>query len=226
MSDNKGVNCMFQRLVLLLIVLFAICYPYHETRANSSHTIGVRVGPNFGYTDYDNPMTSWDPGWDIGFLAGGFYEISISRYIMLVPELRFVRLQNKVDLISSVKGHFNIRHDYIAFPIALRFVLFTDVLFIDIGPEVAILVSAESLSDYEDPFRGKVESTEDIEDKMNNLNVSSYIGVGINTSAWGIPLEFGFRYNYGLTDVAKEDKWISNWSTREISVNMSYLIIF
>lgn len=218
---------MQRRVIIPVILMIALCLPQVTDGAERTRGVGLHLGLNLGYVDYEEPMDTWDPGWDMGFAGGVFLEIPITQYLTLVPEMRFMRIQNQVEISPSfAEGHFNIRHDYISLPLILRVSILKNILFIDCGPAFSVLVSAKSLVDYTDPIGGPVDKTDDIKDIMENFNLSAVLGIVFDASNWNVPVELNTRYNHGFTEVAEEDLWLSDWKTREISVSLAYVFRF
>jgi len=197
---------------------------------------GIQLGINYVSLNYEDPMDVWEPGWRVGYSAGGFIEIPLATNFSLQPGLRYVQLGNKVDVdIGSEQqegrlcGEFKIIQNYLSVPILFKVNLHrSPTLFLLAGPEMGFLMSARSKEsetiEFESPsFREERSTDEDISENLESSNISLNAGLGIEFEVAAHSLHIQLQYSHGLTETAKEESWITNWKTREIRTSIGYL---
>ncbi len=208
-------------IIAFMIILIDL---WGSVNAGGIAEIEVGAGPNFGYLAYDDPLEIWDTGWAFGFTGEIGFEIPISDRLALIPSARFVSLSNKVEFDDpDIKGEYDINHKMISVPLLFRYDLKENMLFVETGPEISFFISSELNADYEELGIPRKE-TDDISDRVNNYNVGGCIKIGFKASRWNIPIAVTAAYHHGITGVAEEDKWLSDWKTREITLSVIYLL--
>ena len=214
---------MFLRPVLAvagIVVLTAIVTPH---RTDARFVLGLQGGPNLGSARYDDPMPVWDSQWDVGFSVGAFTEFGLQDRLSLVPEIRYVRIKNRVDFTPPFRGHFQLTHEYLSVPVALRLRVLENTLFLDAGPDVSVLLSAKSQGEVKHPeFEITTDLTRDITEVMERWTFALFGGITFNASSLGLPVEVRVRYAAGVTGAAKEKEWWSNWKTRELAAALAF----
>lgn len=191
--------------------------------------LGVEAGANLSTLRYDDELSVWDNGWRTSFTGGAVFEILQPGRFALVTGLRFVRQGNEVSYeyltgpsSDRVIGEFRIFQDYLAVPVLMEFrPLHSRRLFVSLGPEIGILVSAR-LDDERAVISGgtRSESTvsRNIKSDLTPANVTLDVGMGFE-----FPMEnhvgvAQVRYVHGVIDVADKDAWITNWKTQGVEV--------
>lgn len=179
----------------------------------------VEAGVNLSTLDYDRPAAFWRNGWRPSFTGGASLEIPLGSRFRLAPGLRYVRKGNQVRLDGQfAPGQFRIVQDYLALPLTLQVTPFRSrAVGLFIGPEIAILAAAQSLIE---PAAVRTGSYDDIRDDLERLDLALDIGVEV-----AFPIEnheglVRFRYSHGLTGVAQEGHWVTDWTTRGLMLGL------
>lgn len=194
------------------------------TRAGARVRAGVEIGLNYSTLHYDDlsgfPMSLWDPGWRPSFTAGATLQIPIRGQFGLVTGLRYVQQGNRVTYndpgeVPPLRGEFRIYQDYVSVPALLTAHLSSAPrFFLSAGPEVAFLVAAHSVIDQSSPALPS--KSTDFKDTMNSVNVTLDAATG-----YEFPVEqhvgtVSVRYAHGVTGVAKQGQWGTDWQTRGV----------
>ena len=149
-TGRKGGGNVMKRGLLWSMILAILASP---TWASRTLHPGVQVGfawTNLNYDDPD-PFGFWDAQWDNGFTVGAFVDIQIIGPLSVVPELQFVRYQNKVEVDTGpgtprITGDFQIEQDYVSFPLLVKWKpvpLAAMDFFVAGGVELGFLTSAK-----------------------------------------------------------------------------------
>ena len=193
-------------------------------RGEARMRAGVELGLNYSSLSYDDltrfPQTIWDPGWRPSFTGGATLQIPIRGQFGLVTGLRYVQQGNRVTYndpaqVPPLRGEFRIYQDYVSVPALLTFHLSgAPRLFLSAGPEVAFLVAAHGVIDQSSPPLPS--KSTDHKDSMNSVNVTLDAATG-----YEFPVEqhvgtVSLRYAHGVTGVAKEGQWGTDWQTRGV----------
>ncbi|MFW6371583.1 MAG: porin family protein [Bacteroidota bacterium] len=160
---------------------------------------GVKAGLNLSNLTVDDTS---DRNLRTGFHAGVFGRLGISEFFSLQPELLYTTkgFTNNYDLaVASSEVDFNL--NYIEIPVNVVYHLSEDFAF-QLGPYVGYLAGAnvETNNEVLDFFDFETDS------ELDRDNFKS-IDFGI-TAGLDFTLEqfiFGFKYNMGLTGVAKDN---------------------
>jgi len=212
-----------------LTLLCAIILAAFITPTLAARTIhpGVQGGYTLTNLKYDdpNPLGFWDAQGDNGFSAGVFFDIELNAPLSLVPEIRFTRYRNHVTVDSgpgtpSAHGEFEIEQDYVSVPVLMKWKPVparVAELFFTGGVELGFLVSASArVNTVEQPGDIITDEEQDIKDTMENTNFSLLIGAGVDIHAASHIVVLQVRYNHGLTGVADDTQWITNWKTQAV----------
>ena len=167
--------------LILLIAFFSIS---NYSISQKEIQYGLKAGINI--SDLTGVTFGWEPRVSIHF--GGVLEIPISEDMSIQTELLFSS-QGVND--SSFFSDDQIITNYLNLPVNAKYFI-TEDFSIELGPQLGILLSANSEIDGSD---------ENIKGDLNSLDF------GLNT---GIEYKFenglnlGFRYVFGLSNVAKD----------------------
>lgn len=178
----------------------------------------VEAGLHLSTLDYDQELDFWRNGWRPSFTAGASVEIRLGERFRLAPGLRYVRKGNRVRY-DGFTGQFRIVQDYVALPLTLQVTPFRSrPIALSIGPEVGILASAHSFYEPGVVFSGG--SYADIQNDLEDLDVVLDVG-----AEYAFPIEnheglVRFRYSHGLTGVAREGHWVTDWTTRGLNLGL------
>ena len=156
-------------------------------------SFGFKGGLNFSnlYTDQvdDNNVLT-------GFNAGLYAKFPIAKGIAIQPEISYTTKGAELVYNNAfAKGTSKFNVNYIEVPVLLVMNI-TDNFNVHVGPYAAYMVS------------GKTETDSNIFTSENKLDTNDFNkfdagiagGVGVDLDA----LNFGVRYNYGLTNIGKE----------------------
>ena len=156
-------------------------------------SFGFKGGLNFSnlYTDQvdDNNVLT-------GFNAGLYAKFPIAKGIAIQPEISYTTKGAELVYNNAfAKGTSKFNVNYIEVPVLLVMNI-TDNFNVHVGPYAAYMVS------------GKTETDSNIFSSQNQLDTNDFNkfdagiagGLGVDLDA----LNFGVRYNYGLTNVGKE----------------------
>ena len=156
-------------------------------------SFGFKGGLNFSnlYTDQvdDNNVLT-------GFNAGLYAKFPIAKGIAIQPEISYTTKGAELVYNNAfAKGTSKFNVNYIEVPVLLVMNI-TDNFNVHVGPYAAYMVS------------GKTETDSNIFSSQNQLDTNDFNkfdagiagGLGVDLDA----LNFGVRYNYGLTNIGKE----------------------
>ena len=162
-------------------------------------SFGFKGGLNFSnlYTDNvdDNNILT-------GFNAGLYAKLPITNSIAIQPEISFTTKGAELvydNAIAQGTSKFNI--NYIEVPVLLVMNI-TENFNVHVGPYAAYMVSGKTTNDSN---FGSSQSELDTND-YNRVDAGLAGGVGIDLDV----VNFGVRYNYGLTKIGKENSSISS----------------
>lgn len=173
----------------------------NDSQGDRTIRLGLKGGVNLSnlYTDNADKQKSL-----LGFNAGLFAKLPISKLIAIQPELYFITKGAEVTYNNPfVQGAAKFRYNYLEMPI-LVVVNVNENFNIHAGPYAAFMLSGDvknqnstSLFDFE-----KNINTDD----YNRFDVGLTAGVGIDIGAIGL----GARYAYGVNKVGKESTFLGN----------------
>jgi hypothetical protein len=176
---------LMKKTIFTLVLLAGVA---GTAQAQSDVSLGLKAGASLSnFTgadakDYKNLF---------GFHAGVFANIGITSMVAFQPELLYTQKGAKRPLvgISGPEGDLTLRAHYVDVP--LVFHVNANGLFFEAGPQVGLLVGAQS----------KFGNTStDVKDRYNTLDVGYVAGLGYQRKTGpGI----GLRYNGGFTNVGK-----------------------
>lgn len=121
----------------------------------------------------------------LGFQAGGFANIGLSKLFAFQPEVLYSRKGAKLPSSPEVTT----RLDYVDVP--LVFHVNVDGLFFEAGPQVGFLVAARQKTDNQ---------SLDVKPNYNTVDAGYLFGLGYQRKTG---LGVGLRYNGGITNVEK-----------------------
>ena len=223
-SQNGGIDMASttKSVAVLLLALLVLGVP---VAANGSVSWGVNTAANRSAIEYDEKwMTFEETSWGTGFSVGLEAERSFTEHVAVVSGLRYLRLSARTVLNEDyASGHFDLVQSYASLPLSLRYYFGKEqTVFFEAGVDIGVLLTAVREEDY-DVGLAVHDSTIDIRDKMDSFNYGVAIGLGIDISASGLPVQIRARYVEGLAGVADSENWFSDWRVREIGVGVSYV---
>jgi|GEM_PF-4526710 len=177
---------------------------------------GIYGGINAGYVDYASAIAGLDPGWGIGYTVGPFAEFSLTQSVRLQSGVRFDHFKNHSDVAKSygAGGWGELVLDCVSVPVLAKVAIVGEGrLFFIAGPELEYVRQAESRQEI-----GGRESSYDMGDEVNRLNLALDAGLGIEFRTGGHAIFIQGIYCHGLTNVSRRGYWLRDWQTREIAV--------
>jgi hypothetical protein len=127
------------------------------------------------------------------YFIGGVVEVPITERLSFQPEVIYSKQGTTIEVPSEntfrrIESVISQKLDYLNIPLLAKFNL-ADVLYLEAGPQVGVLLKAEQDDlDNKDAFKSV--------DFGANLGVSIKFQSGIN---------FGFRYNFGLSNINEDE---------------------
>ena len=184
---KKSKNLIFASLALGLISITGI------QAQEKTASYGFKGGLNFSnlYTDNvdDNNVLT-------GFNAGLYAKFPISKGIAIQPEISYTTKGAELVYNNAfVKGVAKFNVNYIEVPVLLVMNI-TDNLNLHVGPYAAYMVSGKTSNDSNLISTQRELDTND----FNKFDAGLAGGLGIDLDV----VNFGVRYNYGLTKIAKQ----------------------
>ncbi len=187
----------------------------HEEEDGNMHKfephIGLKGGLNF------SDLYTSDAQKDrmlVGFHAGVYAQLPITRRISIQPELYYTTkgaevTYNNVFVQGVARYHFN----YIELPILLS-VNLVENFNLQFGPYIAYLVNGKTTNESSNSNSFDFEKNLNTDD-YNRFDAGITLGGGIDIGALGL----GVRYCYGLTTVGKERTYLGQPYTLPDSKN-------
>ena len=178
--------------LLLTIALVSFCFS-----ANAQVKFGARAGLNFASMTGDDTV-GLDGRTSLHF--GITTEIEISDSFSLQPELTYSGQGYTADYefddfeSGTVRGEITGRVNYLNLPVMAKFYV-AESFSLEFGPQIGFLMSAEE-NDYDTTYGSE---TYDIKEDLKSTDFSLNFGAGYKLDSG---LNFGLRYNMGLTDVS------------------------
>ena len=184
---KKSKNLIFASLALVLISITGI------QAQEKTASYGFKGGLNFSnlYTDNvdDNNVLT-------GFNAGLYAKFPISKGIAIQPEISYTTKGAELVYNNAfVKGVAKFNVNYIEVPVLLVMNI-TDNFNLHVGPYAAYMVSGKTSNDSNLISTQRELDTKD----FNKFDAGLAGGLGIDLDV----VNFGVRYNYGLTKIAKQ----------------------
>jgi len=142
-------------------------------------TLGLKGGVNFPSWQVSMNGLDINTSKSTKFLVGGFLNYPLNESVSIQPELLYQVMGTKTDTSS-------IEQNYLTIPLLFKFAL-TDLLSIEAGPQLGILLGAASKTDT-------ILSKKD----FKATDFQFVFGGGINLTE---KIHAGFRYGYGLSNI-------------------------
>lgn len=148
----------------------------------------VKFGPKAGANLATFNNGSNDIEMKVSFHVGAFAEISLMDQFALQPELLY-------SAQGAKSGNNKWNYDFINIPIMAKYYVIDD-LAVEAGPYVGFLMNAK--------IKGNDGVSMDVKDGLNTVDFGLGFGVSYN---FNDGLFAGARYNFGLTDLAKNNEY-------------------
>ncbi|CAM1370518.1 porin family protein [Tenacibaculum xiamenense] len=167
---------------------------------------GAKSGLSFSNLNIKNAFGAQSFDSSTNFHFGGVVEFKLSEKFSVQPELLFSRQGN----VAIFKGGTGVvmmdfedktRLDYLNVPVMLKY-YFIKKISVEVGPQIGVLLSAKSIID-DKSIPGDTQEKRDIKDHIESIDFGVNFGVG---SKLENGINFGLRYNLGVTDIVKSDE--------------------
>ncbi|MCB9201950.1 MAG: PorT family protein [Flavobacteriales bacterium] len=137
----------------------------------------------------------------VGFYVGGYANIGITEVFSFQPELLYSAQGAKFEESGSGYSYEEkLNLSYLNIPLMLQYEL-AEGFKAEFGPQVGFLLSAKDK--WEGSYAGESESgDEDVKDAFKSIDFGLNIGLNYELESG---LNFGARYNVGLSNIADED---------------------
>jgi long-subunit fatty acid transport protein len=180
---------------------------------------GVKAGLNLASISGDDTE---DLDGRTSFHFGGIAEIKLSDKFSFQPELLYSAQGAK----SSYEDQFEkeeatIKLDYINLPLMAKYYV-AEGFSIEAGPQIGFLMNSEADYDYidkEDPEFSE-SGTEDLKDEIKGIDFGFNLGFGYKLEGG---LNFGARYNLGLSDLWDVDNGGIKNQNSVIQISIGYM---
>ena len=182
-----------KKLIFASLVLSFMSFTAVQAQEKTA-SFGFKGGLNFSnlYTDNvdDNNVLT-------GFNAGLYAKFPISNNIAIQPEISYTTKGAELVYNNAfVQGTAKFNVNYIEVPVLLVMNI-TDNFNVHVGPYAAYMVSGKTTNDSNFSSSENELDTND----FNKFDAGLAGGVGIDLDV----VNFGVRYNYGLTKIAKDN---------------------
>ncbi|MFV8323791.1 porin family protein [Flavobacterium sp. LB3P21] len=190
----KNSNKIFFASLVLSFMSFTSAQAQEKTPS-----YGFKGGLNFSNFYVDNVD---DSNMLTGFNAGLYAKFPITNSIAIQPEINYTtKGSEQIYDNGVVQGRSKFNINYIEVPVLLVANI-TDNFNVHVGPYAAYMVSGKTKNDSN---FGSSESELDTDD-FNKLDAGISGGLGIDFDV----VNFGVRYNYGLTKIGKDNSFTSS----------------
>lgn len=190
---------------LTLATFLLACFAFNAAQAqdikSNTPSYGFKGGLNFSNLYVDNVD---DNNVLTGFNAGLYAKFPVTNSISIQPEISYTTKGAELtynNAFANGKAKFNV--NYIEVPLLLV-VNLTDAFNIHVGPYAAYMVSGKTSNNNNLFSSGRELNTDDF--NKFDAGISGGIGIDLET------VNFGVRYNYGLTTVGKDGNSGSNFT--------------
>ena len=168
------------------------------TSVSAQNAIGIKGGVNIA------SLSGFEGDSRVSGHAGVFLHHTINKNWCFQPELLF---SAEGQQYFSNGQERTLALDYIQLPLMIQYYA-APQLYIEAGPQVGVLVSAQDKGDEENVHLN-------VKDDFTNAQVA--LGVGIGFKATEQLILFG-RYNFGLTDVSKFDNIVDHSNVGQLGI--------
>lgn len=185
-------------------------------------SFGVKGGVNFANIAGDDTN---DAKGKTSFHVGAVAEFPLSVDFSIQPEVIYSSQGYKFKDAGTVAGvdysyENKTQLDYINVPIMGKYYL-AEGFSLEFGPQVGFLISAKNKSEGTISGLGTNESEEtDIKDSLKSVDYGLNIGVGYKLDSG---LNFGARYNLGLSDINDVQGYDGKNQNRVIQLSIGYM---
>jgi hypothetical protein len=187
-----------KKIILTAMAVFAFGF------ANAQKVeFGAKAGINLAkLTDFEEA----NPSNRVGFLGGVFAEIKLTEKFSIQPEILYSeegvkgRLNDlEIGVInSSIDANFTLKLSYVRIPVLAKFYA-SEAFYFEAGPQIGFLTSSKMK--IKTNFNS-IEATQDV-NIFKSVDYNMAVGLGYNFTK---KIFLTGRYNFGLTNIAKESQ--------------------
>ena len=185
-----------KKLLLTTVAVFAL-----TTVTAQDISFGAKAGVNLATADAGD---NFEANTVTSFHIGATVEFAISETFSVQPELLYSLQGADVDGIT-VKTNFK------NLPIMAKYYV-AEGLSLEAGPQIGFLIKAE-VKDNDTPL------SVDVKDSFKSIDFGFNIGAGYKLESG---LNFGLRYNLGLSDISNSDNEDAKWKNRVLQFSVGY----
>jgi hypothetical protein len=186
-----------KKLIFASVLLSFMTFTSAQAQEKTA-SYGFKGGLNFSnlYTDTvdDNNVLT-------GFNAGLYAKFPITNNIAIQPEISYTTKGAELVYDNIIRGTAKFNVNYIEVPVLLVMNV-TDNFNVHVGPYAAYMVSGKTTNDSNFGSSQRELDTDD----FNKVDAGVSGGLGIDLDV----VNFGVRYNYGLTKIGKDNSFISS----------------
>ena len=193
---------------------------------------GFEGGLHYTSQEFDDEDAVSEVSGLAGFAVGGFVEIPMGQGRSLIPGLRYLREGHDVIFDTGLddpegrhEGDLKITQDYVSMPLLFKASLQNlPGLFFKVGAEVGFLISARADGREREHVKNgdfiKIidPKDEDISDHLRTARLSVDLGAGYEFPLGRHQGYVELRYDQGVSDTAKGERFFSNWQTGGVDV--------
>lgn len=179
------------------MIVSVTCLSLFFLNANGQHTLGIKGGVNIAN------LSGFEGNSRVSAHAGLFLHHTINRAWCFQPELLF---SGEGQRYFDNGEERTLALNYIQLPLMIQYYP-SPQIYLEAGPQVGVLVSAEDKSDGGAHINAKEDFT----------TAQIALGVGLGFKASGQVIFYG-RYNFGLTDVTKFDDIVDHSRVGQLGV--------
>lgn len=188
-----------KKLFIIAVITFGVIIGTNAQKTKFGAKGGVNISKLTGDDLGDLDMRT-------SFHIGGVAEIPISDKFAVQPELLYSAQGAKE---SFEDDDIVYKLDYLNIPVMAKYYV-TDGLSLEAGPQVGFLLSSKIDWDADGES-----GSEDIKDGMNSIDFGLNFGLGYKMASG---LNFGARYNLGLSDIAEDSEGSAKNGVVQVSV--------
>jgi hypothetical protein len=178
-----------KKIILLLSVMGISFISYSQVE------FGIKAGLNYSSLTLSTPVPGWSYHFIAHFNAGIFASIPLSNKFYLQPEAVYSEQGAGASDLNTASYNTNLKYDYNYLNIPVLF-KYQDVsgLFAETGPQLGLLLSAQSYFDFG--------QTRDLKSRTEAIDFSWAFGVGYKLPKFNMGIDV--RYNLGFTKILKD----------------------
>jgi len=189
---------------ILGLILIATILSTSQIQAQT--TFGLKGGVNYPSWKISLNGLEVNTSKSTKYVVGGFLNYALNESVSIQPEILYQVMGTMADSVDL---------NYISIPLLFKFAV-TDILYVEAGPQLGVLLGASSKSD-----------TSVKKNNFNTTDLQFVFGGGIKLTE---KIHAGFRYGYGLSNILSSTSKVefqgtglnSIFKNNSLSVVLSY----